>query len=120
MFGINQTQKIFIYGKPCDMRKGFNGLFGLVQNEMELNPLCGYLFVFLSKHRTKIKILFWDNDGLVVYAKRLEKRTFKRPTAQVNAPNSELLTEELFMILRGIDFEKTKKRKRYLLPNNVD
>jgi len=120
MFGINQTQKIFIYGKSCDMRKSFNGLFGLVQNEMELNPLCGYLFVFLSKHRTKIKILFWDNDGLVVYAKRLEKGTFKRPTAQINAPNSELLTEELFMILRGIDFEKTKKRRRYLSPNNVD
>jgi len=46
--------------------------------------------VFLSKYRTKIKILFWDNDGLVVYAKRLEKGTFKRPTAQINALNSTL------------------------------
>lgn len=120
MFGLDRTQKVFMYSKPCDMRKGFNGLFGLVQNEMELNPLCGYLFVFLSKSRTRIKILFWDSDGLVIYAKRLEKGTFKRPTSQVNAPNSELLTEELFMILRGIDFEKTKKRKRYLSPNFVD
>jgi transposase len=120
MFGLNQSQKVFIYSKPCDMRKGFNGLFGLVQNEMELNPLCGYLFVFLSKSRTKIKILFWDSDGLVIYAKRLEKGTFRRPTSQVNSLNSELFTEELFMILRGIDFEKTKKRKRYLSPNFVD
>lgn len=114
MFGLNQAQKVFIYGKSCDMRKGFNGLFGLVQNEMELDPLCGYLFVFMDKNRTRIKILFWDNDGLVIYSKRLEKGTFKRPSSQVNAPNSELLSEELFMILRGIDFEKTKKRTRYL------
>jgi transposase len=120
VFGLDQAKKVFIYSKPCDMRKGFNGLFGLVQNEMELDPLCGYLFVFLSKHRTKIKILFWDSDGLVVYAKRLEKGTFKRPTSQVTAPNSELSNSELFMILRGIDFEKTKKRRRYLSPNNVD
>lgn len=114
MFVLNQSQKVFLYSKACDMRKGFNGLFGLVQNEMELDPLCGYLFVFMDKSRSRIKILFWDLDGLVIYSKRLEKGTFKRPSSQTSAPNSELLTEELFMILRGIDFEKTKKRTRYL------
>lgn len=114
MLGIDTSTKVFLYGKPCDMRKGFNGLFGLVQNEMELNPMSGYLFVFISKDRNKVKILFWDIDGLVLYYKRLEKGTFKRPTANVNAPNSELSQEEIYMILRGIDFEKTKKRKRFL------
>lgn len=81
IFGLDASIKIFLYAKPCDMRKGFNGLFGLVQNEMELNPLSGYLFVFISKDRNKVKILFWDKDGLVLYYKRLEKGTFKRPTA---------------------------------------
>lgn len=114
MFGLDTSTKVFLYGKPCDMRKGFNGLFGLVQNEMELNPLSGYLFVFISKDRNKVKILFWDKDGLVLYYKRLEKGTFKRPTANIYAPNSELTQEDIYMILRGIDFEKTKKRKRYL------
>lgn len=114
MFGLDRSTKVFLYGQPCDMRKGFNGLFGLVQNEMELNPLSGYLFVFISKDRAKTKILYWDKDGLVLYYKRLEKGTFKRPTARINAPNSELTQEEIYMILRGIDFEKTKKRKRYL------
>jgi len=113
-FGLDTSTKVFLYGKPCDMRKGFNGLFGLVQNEMELNPLSGYLFVFISKDRNKVKILFWDKDGLVLYYKRLEKGTFRRPTARVDVPNSELTQEEIYMILRGIDFEKTKKRKRYL------
>ena len=114
MINFSASLKIFLYAKPCDMRKGFNGLYGLVQNAMEMDPLCGYLFVFMSKDRNKVKILHWDFDGLVLYYKRLEKGTFKRPTAQLNALNSELSKEELYMILRGIDFEKTKKRKRYL------
>jgi len=115
MFGIPSGTKVFLYGKPCDMRKGFNGLYGLVQNEMELNPMSGYLFVFINIPRTHIKILFWDQDGLAVFYKRLEKGSFKRPTAHSEALNSELLQEDLFFILRGIDFEKTKKRKRFLL-----
>lgn len=114
MFGLDTTRKVFLYGKPCDMRKGFNGLHGLVMSAMEMDVRCGDLFVFVSRDRSKAKILFWDTDGLVLYYKRLEKGTFKRPTARIDAPNSELTKEELYMILRGIDFEKTKKRKRYL------
>lgn len=114
MLGIPGGTKVFLYGKPCDMRKGFNGLYGLVQNEMQLDLMTGYLFVFINSPRTHIKILFWDHDGLAVFYKRLEKGSFKRPTACVKALNSELLQEDLYFILRGIDFEKTKKRKRYL------
>lgn len=102
------------------MRKGFDGLYGLVENAMAMDPLNGYLFVFINANRSRIKILFWDRDGLALFYKRLEKGTFKRPSAQKNAPNSELSQEELYMILRGIDFEKTKKRRRFLSPVNVD
>lgn len=114
MLGLDGYRKVFLYSQPCDMRKGFDGLHGLVLNAMQMNVRCGDLFVFVSKGRNKAKILFWDTDGLVLYYKRLEKGTFKRPTARLSAPNSELAKEELYMILRGIDFEKTKKRKRYL------
>lgn len=120
MLAITGNHKIFLYGKPCDMRKGFNGLYGLVQNNMELDPLCGYLFVFINGNRTHIKILHWDLDGFVLYYKRLEKGTFRRPSARLNALNSELSSEELFMVLRGIDIEKTKKRRRYLSPKTVN
>lgn len=120
MFGIDRSLKVFLYGKSCDMRKGFDGLYGLIQNGMQMNPLCGYLFVFISGDRTKLKILHWEQDGLTLYYKRLEKGTFKRPSANVNAPNSELSQEELFMILRGIDFEKTRKRRRFLPQVSVD
>lgn len=114
MLGPNNFRKVFLYGKPCDMRKGFNGLHGLVLGAMQMDLRSGDLFVFLSKDRNKAKILFWDTDGPVLYYKRLESGTFKRPTARLDAPNSELTKEGLYMILRGIDFEKTKKRKRYL------
>ncbi len=114
LLGLEEATKVFIYAKPADMRKGFDGLYGLVTEYMQLDPRSGYLFVFLNLHRTRIKILHWNTDGLAIFHKRLERGTFKRPTARLNAPNSELSKEELFMILRGIDFEKTKKRKRFL------
>ncbi|HPM10917.1 MAG TPA: IS66 family insertion sequence element accessory protein TnpB [Paludibacter sp.] len=113
LFGFDQAPKVFIYAMPTDMRKGFDSLSGLVSNEMQLDPLSGYLFVFMNKHRNLIKILRWDLDGFSLFYKRLEKGTYRRPTARATAPNSELSKEELFMILHGIDFEKTKKRKRY-------
>jgi transposase len=114
LFGFDEASKVFLYAQPTDMRKGFDGLYGLVLNHMELDPLLGYLFVFLNGNRTRIKILHWNHDGLAIFHKRLEKGTFKRPTIRLNAPNSELSKEDLFLILRGIDFEKTKKRMRYL------
>lgn len=114
LFGFDESAKIFLYSQPTDMRKGFNGLYNLVLDQMDLDPLLGYLFVFFNRQRTLIKVLHWNRDGLAIFHKRLEKGTFKRPTIRLNAPNSELSKEELFMILHGIDFEKTKKRKRYL------
>ena len=113
LFGLDEAVKVFLYAQSTDMRKGFDGLYGLVQDHMELDPRSGYLFVFMNNQRTRIKVLHWNNDGLALFHKRLESGTFKRPTSRINAPNSELTKEELFMILRGIDFEKTKKRKRY-------
>ena len=101
------------------MRLGFEGLSGLVLNEMHLDPTNGYLFVFFNRNRTHIKILTWDLDGFCIYYKRLDKGTFKRPTARVDVPNYQLNNEELYMILRGIDFEKTKKRKRYFSTNHT-
>jgi transposase len=114
LFGLEEATKVFLYAQPTDMRKGFDGLYGLVLDNMELDPRCGYLFVFMNLQRTRIKVLHWNNDGLAIFHKRLERGTFRRPTANAHALNSELSKEELFMILRGIDFEKTKKRKRYL------
>jgi len=114
-FGISETTKVFLFGSATDMRKGINGLCGLVTNEMGLRVFSGDLFVFINKQRNLMKVLYWSSGGLNLFHKRLEQGTFKRPSSQENAPSCELFKEEFYMILHGIDFEKTKKRKRYLL-----
>ena len=67
LFGFDQAPKIFIFAGPTDMRKGFNSLSGLVSNEMQMDPLSGYLFVFMNKNRNLIKILRWDSDGFFLF-----------------------------------------------------
>jgi transposase len=71
LFGFDHAPKIFILAGPTDMRKGFDSLSGLVSNEMQMDPLSGYLFVFMNKHRNLIKILRWDSDGFSLLYKRL-------------------------------------------------
>ena len=86
MLGLNRPTKVFLYSKPCDMRKGFNGLYGLVKNAMELNPLSGHLYVFINSQRNLLKVLYWDGDGFAVFYKRLEKGTFKMDISVQNVP----------------------------------
>lgn len=64
LFGFDEATKVFLYTQAADMRKGFDGLYGLVQNVMEMDPCLGYLFVFINKQGTRIKILHWQKDGL--------------------------------------------------------
>jgi hypothetical protein len=68
-FGLDEAPKVFLYGQPADMRKGFDGLYGLVINNMSLDPRVGYLFVFLNAQRTRIKVLHWNTDGLAIFHK---------------------------------------------------
>ncbi|MCC6264050.1 MAG: IS66 family insertion sequence element accessory protein TnpB, partial [Bryobacterales bacterium] len=65
-----------------DMRKGFEGLYGLVRDELRCDPLSGHLFLFANASRTRLKLLFWDGSGLWVCAKRLEKGRFHWPEAR--------------------------------------
>jgi transposase len=95
LFGLEEASKVFLYAQPTDMRKWFDGLCGLVFDHMELDPMLGYLFVFMNRQRTRVKVLHWNHDGLALFHKRLEKGTFKRPTARLNAPNSELSNEPI-------------------------
>ncbi len=73
LFGLEEATKFFCMLNRPDMRKGFDGLYGLVLECLELVPRCGYLFVFLNSQRTRIKVLHWNNDGLALFHKRLER-----------------------------------------------
>ena len=114
MLSVPSAVRIYLCREPTDMRRSFDGLAMIVQCIIKHDPLSGHVFVFRNKRGNMLKLLYWDRDGYAIWYKRLEKGSFKRPTAHIDALNSELSQEDLYFILRGIDFEKTKKRKRYL------
>lgn len=109
MLTISHHQRYFLYRGAADMRKGFDGLSGLVCNEMGQDPLSGDLFLFLNRRSNQIKILQWDRDGFALYNKRLERGTFEIPK------NNEMYisADVLSCILQGIKLASIRKRKRY-------
>jgi transposase len=116
MFNLSQSVRIFVCTKPVDMRLGFNGLFSLVQSVFQQDALSGHLFLFRSKRGNFIKLLWWDVDGLALFAKRLEVGTFKFPDVRfVNGKYEPLEIDrvELMMLLEGIDTDSVKRLKRY-------
>jgi transposase len=81
MFGPSAAVRVYLATEPADMRKSFDGLAALASGHLALDPLSGHLFVFVNRRRDRIKILYWDRDGLAVWAKRLERGTFRLPAA---------------------------------------
>jgi transposase len=82
MFGWGPATKIYLAAGATDMRKGFEGLHGLVRDRLALEPLSGHVFLFSNAQRNRLKLLFWDGSGLWVCAKRLEKGRFGWPAAE--------------------------------------
>lgn len=114
MLAFSSNLRYFIATAPTDMRKGFDGLAGIVRNQLEKDPASGAVFVFLNKSRTQTKLLFWDGDGLAVFHKRLERGRFAPQDPK--APHRELKREELLMLLEGLSFAGMKQGKRFSLP----
>ena len=111
---LSLTQfRFYLYYGATDMRKSFDGLCGLVSNDLKTDPLSGDGYVFLNKRRDRIKLLLWDGDGFWIFYKRLEKGTFQRPSRTKDSPSVVLPYEELVMILKGLDLSVIRKRPRY-------
>lgn len=111
MFGLTTATRIFVAPGATDMRKGFDGLFGLVRDALSEDPLSGHLFLFANRDRTRVKVLVFDGSGLWVCSKRLEKGRFAWPEAAEGQTRIAMRAEELTMLLSGIDLRKTKARK---------
>ena len=112
MFGLGPATKIFLAVEAIDMRKGFEGLYGLVRDQLGQDPLSGYLFLFTNRSRTRLKALVWDGSGLWVCAKRLEKGRFHWPAAE-NVRSVSMRAEELAMLINGLDLKQVTARKWY-------
>lgn len=106
MLTIPATTRIYLASKPVDMRKGFDGLNGLVAEAWGKDPFAGHLFVFIGKRRDRVKILFWDQNGFALYYKRLEKGRFQMP----DTTGQHVLLEpaQLSMLLSGIDLNRPR------------
>jgi transposase len=105
--------RIYVHTHPTDMRKSFDGLSGLVRSVFEADPLDGSLFLFVNRRRDRVKILYWDNDGLALWYKRLEQGTFEMVPADDGAACAEIDATQLAMLLGGVTFASARRRKRY-------
>ncbi len=110
MFGIGPATRIYLAAGATDMRKGFEGLYGLVRDRLACDPLSGHVFLFCNTQRNRMKLLFWDGTGLWVCAKRLEKGRFRWPQAEGEGCKIVLSHEELMLLLGGIDLMQTRRR----------
>ena len=113
MFGIGPATRIYLALGSTDMRKGFEGLYGLVRDRLQLEPLSGHLFLFCNKARNRTKVLFWDGSGLWICAKRLEKGRFSWPNDEEQQVRVILSHEELALLLGGIEVGRTQRKDWY-------
>ncbi len=121
MLNLPLPGRIFLCTAPTDMRKSFDTLAALVEQRLGQDPLAGDLFVFRSRRGDRLKLLYWDEDGLAIWYKRLEEGTFPLPAAdgrraQVGEHGLVLRPAELAMLLDGIDLSEVRRQKRYQRP----
>ncbi len=114
MLSVPESVSIYLCVQPTDMRKSFDSLAALARDWLGGDPLSGHLFVFRSRRGDRLKLLWWDRDGLALYYKRLEQGTFRFPTViDPQARSIEVSAQELSLLLWGIDPLSVKRQKRY-------
>jgi transposase len=116
MLSLPLPVRIFVCTQPADMRRSFDGLAQMVRAYLSADPLSGHLFVFRSKRGDRVKLLYWDSDGLAIWYKRLEEGTYRFPAAPENGHSIEMRATDLAMLLDGVDLESVRRRKRYRRP----
>ena len=112
MLNLPLPVKIFWYLPPTDMRKSFDGLAAIVQEQLGQDPLSGHLFIFASRRRDRLKLLYFERGGYAIWYKRLEEGTFALPKPSSEGGGVRLSAEELSWILSGVDLS-APRRKRY-------
>ena len=108
ILGTSRAVRVFAYPEPVDLRKGYDGLFGLVKTGLGRDPLSGDLFLFASKRRNSCKVLIWDGTGLCIFQKRLERGRFAslwRDDSSV----VQLTASELALFIEGCELVGHRK-----------
>lgn len=116
MISFSPSIKIYLHREPVDMRKSYDGLFGIVKNDLSMDVRSGGLFMFINLRRNRVKLMYWDNDGIAIWQKRLERGSLQHPQPKDNSQHLEIDASELHLLLSGIDLASVKRRKRYVAP----
>ena len=117
MISLPHSVRVFLHAPATDLRKGFDALSGLVTTAFGQDPLSGHLFLFVNRRRDRLKILYWDRDGLAIWYKRLETPgTFHLPAVPHDARSIEMTATQLSLLLSGIDLRSARQRRRYQRP----
>ena len=103
MLGLPASVRVHLAAEPIDLRRGHDGLVALVRNSWNLDPYEGHIFVFLGRRSDRVKVLFWDRNGFVLYYKRLSQGRFRLPKVAAGATRGEIDGTALGMLLDGID-----------------
>lgn len=111
MIGLPPAVQIFLAVEPVNLRLSFEGLAGLVRDRLGGEPLSGHLFVFRNRVGDRVKILYWDRTGMAMWYKRLQRGTFRFPTAAT--ASAQVSVADLMLILEGIDLAGARRRKRF-------
>jgi transposase len=107
MIALPAGMQVWLAAGQTDLRKGFDGLSALVQLQLAEDPFSGQLYVFRGKRGDRVKILWWDGDGLCLFAKRLERGRFVWP--QATSGTVSLTGAQLSMLLEGIDWRRPSR-----------
>ena len=101
MISLPRTVRVWAYGRPADLRKGYNGLVGIVKRELRSDPLGGDLYLFVNRKRTGCKVLLWDGTGLCIFMKRLERGRFADLWRDRGGQAVRLTSSELALFVEG-------------------
>jgi transposase len=110
MIGLPAGTRVWIAAGVTDMRKGMDGLAALAQTTLEQEPFSGHVFVFRGRRGDLVKLVWFDGDGLCLFAKRLERGRFVWP--QATSGSVSLTAAQLSMLLEGIDWRRPQRTWR--------
>jgi transposase len=116
MLSVASTARVYLYMQAVDMRRSYDGLHAIVQSKFTRDIRQGDYSMFINRRRDRIKIIWWDKDGLAIFMKRLESGIIQRPIVDSNSKSLIIDHAELSMLLTGIDVSNIKRRKRFDAP----
>ena len=111
--------KIYVYTGVTDMRKGFNGLSGIVRQEFDADPTDGSLFIFINRRRDRMKLLHFEGGGFWLYYRLLESGTFELLQSDDGTHRLQLDATELAMLLSGVSLVAARKRRKRYANNST-